>query len=224
MAHSAERSSVRTTRPEGSASLIVSATGAAATTPSQPPDSPSRQPSTSSRLISGRAASWTTATEASGAAARASRTDSEREAPPSTRSAPSKPAGTATTTRSHTASRTSRLQSRSDRPPQTANALGPEAPRRSPLPAAGTIPTTAMTMRLLGGRGSALSLRVRLLDQVVDVLLGFPLFHLEGVHQLRGEDLLRPSEHLLLAGRETLVVLPDRQVAHDLCELEHVAG
>jgi hypothetical protein len=64
--------------------------------------------STSSRVTSGRAASCTTATVASGAAASAARTDYEREAPPITRSGPvSSPGGTATTTRSQTAVRTS---------------------------------------------------------------------------------------------------------------------
>ena len=45
--------------------------------------------------------------------------------------------------RSQTAPSTSRLHSISGRPAQTTNALGRSAPRRSPLPPAGTIPTTA---------------------------------------------------------------------------------
>ena len=101
------------------------------------------QRSTSSGVTSGRAASWTTATVASGAAARAFRTDSERHSPPRTRSgACSYPSGTATTTRSQAPARAARLHSTIGLPAQTTNALGPEAPRRSPLPPAGTIPTT----------------------------------------------------------------------------------
>jgi hypothetical protein len=70
--------------------LIVSVTGAAATDPVTPGAwIAATQRSTSSAVSSGRAASWTTAISASGTAASALRTDSEREAPPSTRSCPS---------------------------------------------------------------------------------------------------------------------------------------
>src|SRR5919108_1513545 len=52
----------------------------------------------------------------------------------------------------------------------------------------------------------------------------FLLVHVLGVHELRGEDLLRLDEHLLLAGRKTLLVVPDGEVSHDFRELEDVAG
>ena len=54
--------------------------------------------------------------------------------------------------------------------------------------------------------------------------LGLVLLHLERVHQLGREDLLGAGVHLLLAGREALLRLADREVADDLGELEDVAG
>ena len=62
------------------------------------------------------------------------------------------------------------------------------------------------------------------LEEVVEVLLGLLLAHLERVHQLGREDLLRAGEHLLLTRGETLVLLADREVAHDLGELVDVTG
>src|ERR671915_23863 len=50
-----------------------------------------------------------------------------------------------TTIRSQAGSRASRLHSTIGRPAQTTNALGRSAPRRSPLPPAGTIPTTVIS-------------------------------------------------------------------------------
>src|SRR4051794_21679864 len=70
----------------------------------------------------------------------------------------------------------------------------------------------------LGGGGEAL------LQQPVEVLLRAVLILIERVHELRGEDLLRPRVHLLLAGREPLFHLADGEVADDLGELEHVTG
>src|ERR687897_3388776 len=43
------------------------------------------------------------------------------------------------------------------------------------------------------------------------------------IHQLADEDLLRLDEHLLLASRKTLVAVTQREVPHDLGELEDVA-
>src|SRR3954452_10030767 len=182
------------------------------------------QRSTSSRVTKGRAASWTTATVASGAAARARRTESDRTGPPSTESGYENPGGTATTTRSQTDRRTSRLHSISGRPAQTTNALGRSDPRRSPRPAAGTMPTTVKTSlpKLAGCRWGAVPLGVRVPDQRIEVLLGLALVHLERVHQLGGEDLLRARVHLLLPRRESLLGLPDREVANDLGQLVHV--
>src|SRR3989441_653962 len=53
---------------------------------------------------------------------------------------------------------------------------------------------------------------------------GLILVHLLRVHELAGEDLLRLHEHLLLTGREALLVIAQREVHHDLGELEDVAG
>jgi hypothetical protein len=65
---------------------------------------------------------------------------------------------------------------------------------------------------------------VRVVDDRIEVRLGVLLLHLERVHQLGGEDLLRAGVHLLLARREALLVLADGQVADDLGQLHHVAG
>jgi hypothetical protein len=63
-----------------------------------------------------------------------------------------------------------------------------------------------------------------LLQQSVEVLLRALLVLVERVHELRCEDLLGARVHLLLAGREALLHLAQRQVANDLGELEDVAG
>src|SRR5215212_6500511 len=127
-------------------------------------------------------------------------------------------------TRSHTESSTSRLHSISGRPAQTTNALGRSAPRRSPLPPAGTIPTTLMAAggprprtpvasgrwpAALRRRRRAVAAYVRLGDQLLQMSLGLVLLHVERVHELGREDLLRAGVHLLLARRETLLGLPD---------------
>src|SRR3954454_20849480 len=99
--------------------------------------------------------------------------------------------GTATTRRSQTGRRASTDHSNSGFPPRTTNALALPEPRRSPLPPAGTIPTTVM---LVSGRGrGAVAAGVRVLDQLLEVRLGLVLLHLERVHQLGGEDLLGPG-------------------------------
>src|SRR5215211_8516083 len=222
IAQSEARSSVRSTRPSNATSFTVSVIGMAAIAPSIPGSSAARQRATSSRVTSGRAAPWTTATDASGAAARAFRTDAERDSPPRTRSGPSsQPAGAATTTRSQTDPSASRLHSISGRPAQTTNALGRSAPRRSPLPPAGTIPTTD-TMFVLRGGGGAVAAGVRLHDQLLQMRLGLVLLHHERVHQLGREDLLGAGVHLLLARREPLLLLPNREVANNLGELEDI--
>src|SRR5690606_29610573 len=108
-------------------------------------------------------------------------------------------------------------QATSGLPPTGTSAFGPPAPRRDPEPAAAMI---AVARAPLGGRGGTEAL----LEEVVDVLLRTLFVLLEGVHELGREDLLRARVHLLLAGRETLLHLPDGEVAHDLGDLEHVAG
>src|SRR4051795_299803 len=101
------------------------------------------------------------------------------------------------------------------RPATCTKAFGPPAPSRSPEPAAAM---TAVTAELLGGRSGG----EPLLEEAVEVFLGAVLVLVERIHELRGEDLLRPGVHLLLAGGEPLLVLSDGQVANDLGELEHV--
>ncbi len=54
----------------------------------------------------------------------------------------------------------------------------------------------------------------------VDLLL----VHVERVRHLRYKDLLHARVHLLLAGREPLLVLADREVADDLGQFVDVAG
>src|SRR5581483_2127714 len=79
-----------------------------------------------------------------------------------------------------------------------------------------------------GCRGLRLRLRRALArrprDHLVEPLGRLLLGHVLRVHQLRGEDLLGLDEHLLLAGREALVVVAQGEVAHHLGELEDVAG
>src|SRR4051794_15688304 len=90
----------------------------------------------------------------------------------------------------------------------------PEPPKRS-------------TRRLLE-LGRRRDLRRRLLlraavgEDAVEPLGRLVLVHVLGVHQLAGEDLLRLDEHLLLAGRKTLLVVTKREVPDHLGELEDV--
>jgi hypothetical protein len=65
---------------------------------------------------------------------------------------------------------------------------------------------------------------VRSSEDAVEPLGGLFLVHVLRVHELAGEDLLRLDEHLLLAGRQALLVVAQREVPHDLGELEDVAG
>src|SRR4051795_3423987 len=103
------------------------------------------------------------------------------------------------------------------RPATGTNAFGPPAPRRSPEPAAAM---TAVTAGALGGRSGG----EPLLEEAVEVFLGAVLVLVERVHELRGEDLLRPGVHLLLTGGEALFHLADGEVADHLGQLEDVAG
>src|SRR5205085_1820286 len=76
-------------------------------------------------------------------------------------------------------------------------------------------------------RGLGLRLLLTVADageDAVEPLGGLLLVHVLCVHELGGEDLLRLHEHLLLAGREALLVIAQREVAHDLGQLEDVAG
>src|SRR4051794_10543495 len=103
------------------------------------------------------------------------------------------------------------------RPPSMTNALGPPVPRRSPRPAA-TSSATAIRLVLRGG------LRARGLgQQVVEMLLRAVLVHLQRVHQLGREDLLRAGEHLLLTRRQALLMLADGEVANHFGQLVDVA-
>src|SRR5581483_11386121 len=237
---------VSTTPPSGATSFSVSDTGRPGTTPSQPSESgASTRPITSSDR-SGRAASCTSTTSASaGTSASPARTESLRVAPPATqafafaqpsssasRIAGSSQPGGATTTiasiQSDSSSRRSGSAS-SGSSPSFANAFGWSSPRRSPRPAATRIAQTDTAPRKLGGGGDGLLLGRRLLLAVVgeedflEPLGALVLVHPLGVHQLGGEDLLRLHEHLLLAGGEALLVVAQREVAHDLGELEDVA-
>ena len=62
------------------------------------------------------------------------------------------------------------------------------------------------------------------LEHLLEEGVGLVLVEVAGVHELAGEDLLGLREHLLLAGREALVGVPDGEVADDLGDLEDVAG
>src|SRR6185437_4979299 len=134
------------------------------------------------------------------------------------------------------------------RPASSTSAFGRPAPRRSPLPAA-TIRAIAIAQRLEAirrrdcrarsrrgpcghwsvrespsvGRCPCQLARCRGGKQLVEVALGLFLVLVQRIHQLGREDLLGAGEHLLLARREPLLALPQRQVAHDLGELVDVA-
>src|SRR5215212_5875713 len=88
----------------------------------------------------------------------------------------------------------------------------PERSRRRPYP-----------VSLRRGRRAVAAL-VRLGDQILQMRLRLVLLHVERVHQLGGEDLLRAGVHLLLARREPLLGLPDGEVADDLRQLEDITG
>src|SRR5688500_7892365 len=162
-AQSAERSSVRSTALPSPTCLIVSVTGAAATTPSAS-SSASSAPTTASispAVTSGRAASWTTTSSVS-TASNASATDCERVSPPATTAAPpaSRPpassGGAAMTTAPMVlaAANASSDHWSIGRPPSGTSAFGPPAPSLSPEPAA-AIRAVARAARLIGPRGSA---------------------------------------------------------------------
>src|SRR5436190_4785959 len=68
------------------------------------------------------------------------------------------------------------------------------------------------------------AVRARAGEDAVEPLCGLLLVHVLRIHQLAREDLLRLDEHLLLAGREALLVVAQRQVPNDLGQLEDVAG
>src|SRR5687767_1453670 len=100
----------------------------------------------------------------------------------------------------------------SGRPPSSTSDFGPPAPSLSPEPAAAITAAACADAGVSGGCGRAEAL----LQQPVDVLLGPFLVLVEGVHELRRQDLLGAGVHLLLACREALLVLADREVADDL--------
>src|SRR4051812_20804911 len=193
---------------------------------------------------SGRAASCTSTTSASsGSSSTPARTESVRVAPPGThactfeqasssarRIAGSSQPGGATMTIRSIQSDSSRRRSgsaRSGSSPSFANAFGCSRPSLSPRPAATRI---AQTLTRLRGGGDGLLLRRRLRlavrplgEDFLEPLGALVLVHVLRIHELGGEDLLRLHEHLLLAGRETLLVIAQREVAHDLGELEDIA-
>src|SRR5262245_2320430 len=238
------RSSVSTTASP-STRLTVSGMGTAGTTPSQPSGSVVSSRSSTSSASTGRAASWTTATAASsGTASSPARTEAARVSPPVTtdstfpqasssasRITGSSQSGGATTTIESIQSDDSirsRLSASSGRPFSGANALGRSSPRRSPRPAAAM--TAQTDIRRRAGLRRCAGLRALLLrvgvrnEDLVQPLGRLLLVEALRVHQLADEDLLRLDEHLLLAGREALVAVAQRQVPHDLGQLEDVAG
>src|SRR5881394_3170284 len=212
----------------GDARLIVSVTGVAAMAPSASGSATrvATTPSSSAGVISGLAASWI-ATNSVSTAANALETDWVRVAPPSTtsRSFPSRswawPDGQATTIeRTLCAARIAAIDhSTIGWPANGTKAFGPPAPSLSPEPAAAMTAVTEAAVLLGGDCGGE-----ALLQQPVEVFLRALLVFVKRVHELRGEDLLRPRVHLLLAGGETLLHLAQGEVADDLGELEDIAG
>src|SRR5512144_334681 len=227
-AQSPDRSSVRWTCPPSPARLIVSLTGVAAITPAALSSAASSSTSASIRpgVTSGRAASWTT-TISPMQSESALATDSERCSPPATATRPRPetnswwPGGAATTISPIVlaARKASSDHSISGRPAISTKAFGPPAPSRCPEPAA-AITADAEGPASLGGR---LCGAEALLQQLVQVGLRPVLVLVEGVHELRGEDLLGAGVHLLLAGGESLLPFADVEVANHLGELVDVA-
>src|SRR5436190_9958510 len=76
--------------------------------------------------------------------------------------------------------------------------------------------------RLLLARAAAAGVRVT--HGLGEVVLSLFLVHVERIHQLGGENLASARVHLLLAGRQALLELADREVADNLGELVDVAG
>src|SRR5581483_1980448 len=213
---------------------------------SQPAPSAARTRSSTSSGSNGRAASWTTTAAASpSASATPIPTDSARLGPPVTvavtflqpsssatrMDGSSQPSGATMTIASiqSEASSRSRLSASSGRLRRGANALGRSPPSRSPRPAATRTAQVLKGLPLDGGAdlrldGALLSVRAHAREDVVEPGCGLILVHLLRVHELAGEDLLRLHEHLLLPGRETLLVVAQREVHDHLGELEDVAG
>src|SRR4051794_13126632 len=98
------------------------------------------------------------------------------------------------------------------------NALGTSAPRRSPAPAPARI---ARTSALLLAQPAAAGVRVA--HDFGEVVLRLFLVHDKRVHQLRRQDLAGARVHLLLARRQALLELADREVADNLGQLVDVA-
>src|SRR5204863_7784730 len=78
-------------------------------------------------------------------------------------------------------------------------------------------------LRASAYRDAARAERVHVGEDLVEPGGGLVLVHLLRVHELAREDLLRLDEHLLLAGREALLVVAQREVPYDLGQLEDVA-
>ena len=111
-------------------------------------------------------------------------------------------------------------------PPSTAKTSGTISTATTPA-------ADPATTRTLGDRGDLLELGgddvggrrgADFVEHGVEEGVGLVFVHVAGVHELAREDLLGLREHLLLAGREALVAVPDGEVAHDLGDLEDVAG
>src|SRR3954470_4276393 len=122
--------------------------------------------------------------------------------------------------------------------PGRANAFGRSSPSRSPRPAAARTAQTLTLCRRAGlrlrlrrgfrGRRRGLLRSVRTVravrrEHVVEPFGRRVLVEGLRVHQLGREDLLRLHEHLLLPRGEAFLVIAERQVPHDLSELEDIA-
>src|SRR4051795_10921118 len=233
--------------------FTVSVTGRTGTAPSYPSDSGAITRPRTSSVTNGRAASWTTITTASsGTSASAPRTEPARVSAPvttdrtfpaasssaSTITGSSHPAGAATMMPS-IQSESSRRRSgsaTSGRVARRANAFGRASPSRPPpSPAARTAQTLTLCRRAglrlrlrrgLRGRRRRLLRSVRAVrgEHLVEPFGRRVLVEGLGVHELGGKDLLRLHEHLLLPRGEAFLVIAERQVPHDLSELEDIAG
>src|SRR5579859_1058031 len=85
--------------------------------------------------------------------------------------------------------------------------------------------TRSDARRLTRSRGQSCEVeRCPLGQRLVELLLGLVLADTDGEGQLRDQDLAGPVEHALLAGRQALVLVTNRQVPHNLGHLIDVTG
>src|SRR5690606_3966875 len=108
---------------------------------------------------------------------------------------------------------------------RSTKASGSSSPRRTPRPAAGTIPTTGPERSFTcscvvfstgaSGRGG---------ENFVEHRIGADVVRALGERELTDKDLTRLGEHALLTCGKAAVLFPSPQVANNFCNLVDVTG